>query len=56
MAKEKISRIDLLKVDVEGAEILVLQGINEADWAKIQRVALDIQVRFFVSYFSGYNT
>lgn len=31
-----IDRIDLLKVDVEGAEELLLQGLDGGDWPKVQ--------------------
>lgn len=48
MAAEGIDRIDLLKVDAEGAETLVLKGIEDRDWPKIQRVVLDIQVILFL--------
>ncbi|NDJ52579.1 MAG: FkbM family methyltransferase [Chloroflexi bacterium] len=37
-----IQQIDLLKVDVEGAEEQVLDGIADPHWALIQRVALEI--------------
>jgi FkbM family methyltransferase len=35
--------IDLLKVDVEGAELDVLQGIDVAHWPMIQQVVLEVQ-------------
>ncbi|MEU7641919.1 FkbM family methyltransferase [Streptomyces sp. NPDC039016] len=34
--------IDLLKIDVEGAELDVLAGIDETDWARIRNVALEV--------------
>jgi hypothetical protein len=34
--------IDLLKVDVEGAELDVLRGIDEADWPKIRAVIAEV--------------
>ena len=37
-----IDRIDLLKVDVENAELDVLLGISDADWAKIGAVVLEV--------------
>jgi FkbM family methyltransferase len=36
-------RVDLLKVDVEGAELEVLQGIDEAHWPLIGRVLMEVQ-------------
>ena len=40
---DEIKCIDLLKVDVEGAEELVLQGIEQPEhWAKIRQVAVEI--------------
>jgi FkbM family methyltransferase len=35
--------IDLVKVDVEGAELDVLQGIDEKDWARINRFVIEVQ-------------
>lgn len=37
-----IERIDLLKVDVEKAELEVLRGIAEADWPKVQQVVMEV--------------
>lgn len=37
-----VATIDLLKVDVEGAELEVLAGIDDADWARIQNVLLEV--------------
>ena len=37
-----IPRIDLLKIDVEGAELDVLRGIEEEDWPKIKQIAMEI--------------
>jgi FkbM family methyltransferase len=36
-------RIDLVKVDVEGSELDVLLGIDDADWGRVQRVVLEVQ-------------
>jgi hypothetical protein len=36
-----VSRIDLLKVDVEGAELDVLRGIDDEHWPLIQQVVLE---------------
>jgi amino acid adenylation domain-containing protein/FkbM family methyltransferase len=42
MREEKIERIDLLKIDVQRAELDVLEGINDADWRKIQQVVMEV--------------
>ena len=34
-----LARIDLLKIDVEGAELDVLRGIAHKDWQLIRQVA-----------------
>lgn len=39
----KLDHVDLLKVDVEGAELDVLRGISERHWALIRQVALEVQ-------------
>ncbi len=36
-----ITRIDYLKIDVEGAELAVLDGIAEEDWPMIRQVAVE---------------
>jgi FkbM family methyltransferase len=41
----EISRVDFLKIDVEGAELDVLQGIEDGDWAKIHALAVEIHDR-----------
>ena len=37
-----VERIDLLKVDVEKAELDVLEGIAEQDWPRIRQVAVEV--------------
>ena len=37
-----ISRVDLLKVDVEKAELEVLNGIAASDWPKVQQVVMEL--------------
>jgi FkbM family methyltransferase len=37
-----IERVDYLKIDVEGAELDVLRGIEHDDWPKIQRLAAEV--------------
>lgn len=41
--EQGVNRIDLLKVDVERAEWDVLNGIDEADWPKIQQAVVEAQ-------------
>jgi hypothetical protein len=36
------SRIDLLKVDVEGEELAVLQGLDTAGWQRVQQVVVEV--------------
>jgi FkbM family methyltransferase len=42
MSEYAIDRIDLLKVDVEKAELDVLKGIGREDWPKIQQVVVEV--------------
>ena len=42
MAEENVDRIDLLKVDCEGAELKVLQGISDKDWPKIKSAVIEV--------------
>ena len=37
-----IQRIDLLKVDVEGAEFDVLAGLSDGDWGRIQQLVMEV--------------
>jgi hypothetical protein len=37
--------IGLLKVDTECADLIVLQGIKQADWAMIRQVAMEVRGR-----------
>jgi amino acid adenylation domain-containing protein/FkbM family methyltransferase len=41
--EQHIDRVDLLKVDVEGAEIDVLNGIDEGDWSKIRQLVVETE-------------
>jgi hypothetical protein len=41
ISEYRIDHIDLLKVDVEGAELDVLQGIADSDWPRIRQEALE---------------
>lgn len=38
----RIHRIDLLKIDIEGGELLALQGIHDSDWRKIHRMVAEV--------------
>ncbi|HWW76023.1 MAG TPA: FkbM family methyltransferase, partial [Pyrinomonadaceae bacterium] len=40
--EEGVRRIDLLKIDVQQAELDVLRGIDEADWAKVRQVVMEV--------------
>lgn len=42
IAAEGLTQIDLLKIDVEGAELDVLLGITEHDWPKIRQVVIEV--------------
>lgn len=42
ISKNRISKIDLLKVDVEGDELEVLKGVKDSDWGKIEQVVLEV--------------
>jgi 31-O-methyltransferase len=42
LREQSITRIDLLKIDVERAEVDVLRGIEESDWPKIQQVVIEV--------------
>nr|CCE88382.1 polyketide synthase [Sorangium cellulosum] len=37
-----VTRIDLMKVDVQKAELAVLEGIDEGDWPKIAQIVLEV--------------
>jgi natural product biosynthesis luciferase-like monooxygenase protein/FkbM family methyltransferase len=42
IARHRLTRVDLLKVDVERSELDVLAGIEEADWPKIRQAVFEI--------------
>ena len=42
LVAESIEQVDLLKVDVEGAELEVLTGVREADWPRIHQVVAEL--------------
>ena len=41
--EEGIDRIDLLKVDVEGAELEVLRGIEERHWPLVRQAVVEVE-------------
>lgn len=44
LASEKVDgAIDLLKIDVEGAELEVLGGIDDADWLRVRQIVLEVE-------------
>lgn len=40
--RQGLEHVDLLKIDVEGAELEVLEGIEEQHWPRIQQLAMEI--------------
>lgn len=38
-----LERVDLLKIDVEGAELDVLDGVDDAQWPGIRQVVLEVE-------------
>jgi hypothetical protein len=40
--EHEVARIDLLKIDVEGAEEAVLAGIDDADWPKVRQLVIEV--------------
>jgi hypothetical protein len=42
LARERIDRVDLLKVDAAGSEWAILYGVDERDWPKVGAVALAV--------------
>ncbi|MFL6335980.1 MAG: amino acid adenylation domain-containing protein [Pyrinomonadaceae bacterium] len=40
--EEGVGRIDLLKIDVQRAELDVLRGVEEGDWPKIRQLVLEV--------------
>jgi FkbM family methyltransferase len=41
LSGESLNRVDLLKVDVEGAEIKVLAGVDPAMWSRVRQVVVE---------------
>jgi amino acid adenylation domain-containing protein/non-ribosomal peptide synthase protein (TIGR01720 family)/FkbM family methyltransferase len=42
LRETRVERIDLLKVDVQRAELDVLRGIDDADWERIDQVVMEV--------------
>jgi len=42
IAQLDLARIDLLKIDIEGAEMDALHGIAEPDWQRIRQLAMEV--------------
>lgn len=42
LREHSLDRVDLLKIDVERAELDVLSGIEEGDWPRIRQVAVEV--------------
>lgn len=45
LAEAKLDAIDLLKIDVEKAELEVIRGIADRDWARIRQVVIEVHDR-----------
>ncbi|MBW4499443.1 MAG: FkbM family methyltransferase [Scytonema hyalinum WJT4-NPBG1] len=45
MSELNIQSIDLLKIDVEGEEYEVLQGVNDNEWKKIKQIVAEVHDR-----------
>jgi FkbM family methyltransferase len=43
LAEQRVDRVELLKIDVEGGELEVLRGIDAPDWPRIRAVVLETQ-------------
>ena len=45
LRREKIERVDLLKIDVEGPELEVLRGLGPETWPRVMQVVLETHDR-----------
>jgi 31-O-methyltransferase len=42
LAENSVDRVDLLKIDVEHAELEVLRGVDESDWPRIRQLVAEV--------------
>lgn len=42
LAKEKVERVALAKIDVERAENIILDGVDAADWSRIEQLVVEV--------------
>jgi 31-O-methyltransferase len=42
LREESLDRVDLLKIDVEKAELDVLRGIEDSDWSRIKQIVAEV--------------
>ncbi|MEO1618772.1 MAG: FkbM family methyltransferase, partial [Planctomycetota bacterium] len=42
LREKNVDQIDLLKIDVEGAEFEVLDGLEPADWERVRQLVMEI--------------
>lgn len=40
--QQHINQIDLLKIDAEGSELAILNGIKKSDWPKIKQIVMEV--------------
>lgn len=53
LATAGIERVDLLKIDVQRAEMEVLDGIDDVDWSKIRQVAAEVEGEVSLGQMTG---
>lgn len=51
--EQNVTCIDLLKIDAEGSELAILQGVHDNDWPKIKQVVAEIHNRDLLMQVSG---
>ena len=42
LREHRLDVVDLVKIDVEGAEWDVIRGIDDADWPRLRQLALEV--------------